>query len=67
MLVLSRRPGEEILIGRRVRLVVVRIAGNRVALGIVAPKDVSVMRGELRLRSTPSKDPTERVPPAPAV
>ena len=55
MLVLSRKAGEEILIGHDVRLVVHRIAGNRVALGVVAPKDVPVMRAELRLRSTPSK------------
>ena len=66
MLVLSRRPGEEILIGRRVRLVVVRIAGNRVALGIAAPKDVPVVRGELRLKSARSKDTRARVSPAPA-
>jgi carbon storage regulator len=58
MLVLSRKPGEEILIGDHVRLVIHRIAGNRVALGIVAPKDVPVVRGELRLRGSPSEDAT---------
>jgi len=67
MLVLSRKPGEEIVIGRDVRLVVHRIAGNRVTFGIVAPRGVPVVRGELRLRGAPSEDTMARGSPAPAV
>jgi carbon storage regulator len=48
MLVLSRKPGEAIVIGENVRLVVHRIAGGRVTLGIVAPAEVPVLRTELR-------------------
>ncbi len=47
MLVLSRKLGEEILIGDDVRLVIYRIEGNRVRLGIAAPKGVPVFRAEL--------------------
>lgn len=47
MLVLSRKTGEEILIGDNVRLVVYRIHGNRVQLGILAPEEVPVYRAEL--------------------
>lgn len=47
MLVLSRKLGEEILIGNDVRLVVYRIKGNRVRLGIAAPDGVPVHRAEL--------------------
>jgi carbon storage regulator len=47
MLVLSRRPGEEILIGDNVKLIVNRISGGRVKIGIAAPENVRVMRGEL--------------------
>lgn len=47
MLVLSRKIGEEILIGDDVRLVVYRIHGNRVQIGIDAPKGIPVYRGEL--------------------
>jgi len=47
MLVLSRKLGEEILIGNDVRLVVYRIGGNRVRLGIAAPDGVPVHRAEL--------------------
>ncbi len=47
MLVLSRRPGEKILIGDGVVLSVVRVVGNRVQLGIEAPQDVRIRRGEI--------------------
>ena len=47
MLVLSRKIGEEILIGDDVRLVVYRIHGNRVQIGIDAPRGIPVYRGEL--------------------
>lgn len=47
MLVLSRRPGEKILIGDGVVLSVVRVLGNRVQLGIEAPQDVRIRRQEI--------------------
>jgi carbon storage regulator len=47
MLVLSRRPGEEVVIGDNVRLTVVAIRGNQVRLGFTAPPDVSIWRDEL--------------------
>jgi len=48
MLVLSRKEGEKILIGDGVVLTINRIAGNRVAIGVEAPRDVRVVRGELK-------------------
>jgi carbon storage regulator len=47
MLVLSRKTGEEILIGENVRLVINRVSGNRVTIGIVAPPDMHIVRREL--------------------
>lgn len=47
MLVLTRRPGQSILVGDGVELVVVRIEGDRVVLGIDAPREVRVVRTEL--------------------
>ena len=47
MLVLSRRIGETICIGQDVTISVVKISGNRVRIGIEAPQDVEVLRGEL--------------------
>jgi carbon storage regulator len=47
MLVLTRRPGQSIRIGDSVELVVVRIDGDRVVLGVEAPREVRVVRAEL--------------------
>lgn len=47
MLVLSRKVNEELLIGDDVRVVVVAICGDRVRLGIAAPKEVAVHRKEV--------------------
>ncbi len=47
MLVLTRKRGEEILIGDNIKLIVNRIAGNRVTLAINAPDNVTILRGEL--------------------
>lgn len=53
MLVLSRKVGERILIGDGVTLVVKRIAGQRVTLGIEAPESVHIVRGELTIFDHP--------------
>jgi|GEM_PF-2589042 len=47
MLVLSRKEGEKLLIGENITLVISKISGNRVTIGIEAPRDVKVVRGEL--------------------
>lgn len=48
MLVLSRKVGERLVIGDNITIVVNRIAGNRVTIGIEAPGDVRIVRGELK-------------------
>ncbi len=48
MLVLSRKPGESVLIGSDVVLTVLEIENDRVRLGIVAPRELLVLRQELR-------------------
>jgi carbon storage regulator len=48
MLVLSRKETEQLLIGDNVVLTINRISGNRVAIGIEAPRQVRVVRGELK-------------------
>jgi len=48
MLVLSRKVGEKLVIGGNITVVVSKVAGNRVTLGIEAPSDVRVIRGELQ-------------------
>ncbi len=48
MLVLSRKVGEQIVIGDNITVVVNRVSGNRISLGIQAPHDVRIVRGELK-------------------
>lgn len=47
MLVLTRIIGETIVVGDSVRIVVTNVNGNRVKLGIHAPKEIHIVRGEL--------------------
>lgn len=47
MLVLSRKMDQEIIIGQNVKVTVLQIKGNTVRLGIDAPREVRVVRGEL--------------------
>ena len=48
MLVLSRKPGEAIVIGNGITVTVVEIHGNRVRLAFSAPADVPIHRQELQ-------------------
>ena len=58
MLVLSRKPGEEIVIpGSQSTVTVLGIVGNRVRLGVSAPREVTIRRQEI--------EPLTRRPPGP--
>ena len=50
MLVLTRKVGEEIVIGGDIRVVVTGVKGDRVRIGVVAPSDVRVDREEVHRR-----------------
>ena len=47
MLVLSRKKDEKIVIGDNISIMIVEIRGDKVRLGIDAPRDVSVHRREV--------------------
>ncbi len=47
MLVLSRKQDEKIMIGDSITLMVISIQGDKVRLGIEAPKNVSIHREEV--------------------
>lgn len=51
MLVLTRKSNEQILIGDDVKITVLRLKGNTVRIGIEAPRERKIIRGELELRS----------------
>lgn len=69
MLVLSRQKDESIVIGDDIEIVVVDIRGNKVRLGITAPKDIPVHRREIydaiqREKKQKAKDRTKEQPPS---
>ena len=56
MLVLSRKIDEQIMIGDDITLTVVRIDSGRVRIGINAPRDKRILRGEIARKELPSVD-----------
>jgi len=65
MLVLTREVGEFMLIGDSIEIRVLRIDGQQVRLGIVAPRESSIVRGELiediRAETTSAARPEEHL------
>jgi carbon storage regulator len=49
MLILTRRPGERVVIGDEVLVTVMGVSGHTVRLGIDAPRGVSIYREEIWL------------------
>ena len=47
MLVLTRKAGESIVIGNQVRITVLEMQGRQIRLGIEAPTEIPVHRGEV--------------------
>ncbi len=47
MLVLNRKPGERVLVGEDVEVVVLEVDGDRVKLGFNAPRYVPICRAEI--------------------
>lgn len=47
MLILTRRIGENLIIGDNIKVAVLGVKGNQIRLGVEAPKDVSVHRQEI--------------------
>jgi carbon storage regulator len=47
MLILSRKPGEQVVLGNGITLTVVEVGGGRVRLAFDAPDQVRILRAEL--------------------
>ena len=47
MLVITRQPGDSLLIGSDVKITVLEVSGDRIKIGIEAPRSVPVMRTEV--------------------
>ena len=51
MLILTRRIGETLIIRDNIRVTVVEVSGNQIRLGVTAPREVPVHRGEVACRN----------------
>ena len=56
MLVLTRKVNEAICVGANIRIVVVDVRGDKVRLGIAAPKEVIVDREEIHSKREKPSD-----------
>ena len=61
MLVLSRKKDESVVVNNNIRIVVVEIRGDKVRLGVEAPKEVPVHRSEV-YEAINSDDPDKTIP-----
>ena len=61
MLVLSRRMGETLFIGDDIKVTVVEIFGDKIKIGIDAPKSMTVLREELYQTVSVNKQATGTV------
>ncbi|MBJ7304624.1 MAG: carbon storage regulator [Gemmataceae bacterium] len=55
MLVLTRKAGEQIRIGKDIVVTVLEVLGNKVRVGIDAPDNISIVRGELIRNTAPEE------------
>ena len=56
MLVLSRYANDSIMIGDDIEIMVIKVQGGKVRLGITAPRDVTVHRKEIYLKIQEEKE-----------
>ena len=62
MLVLSRKVNQSIIIGDNIKIQVLKISGNTIRLGVEAPDDVKILRGELAPYDVDVKTPKSEAP-----
>jgi len=60
MLVLSRKVNQRILLSGNIRITVTCIRGNQVRLGIEAPDQIEILRGELMDSAPAAPSPVRR-------
>jgi carbon storage regulator len=61
---IRRRCGESIFVGEDIEVQVLEVTGNRVKLGISAPRNVLVLRNELKLTEDFNREASRGVPRA---
>jgi carbon storage regulator len=64
MLVISRRPGESLFIGDDIEIALLEISPSQVKLGIRAPRQVPVLRAEIRITADQNRAASQKLPMA---
>lgn len=59
MLVLTRKVNQQIRLGEDITITVLRVQGNSIRIGVDAPRNVRVLRGELEPRDQASMETIE--------
>ena len=59
MLILQRKEGESLHIGEDVEITVLAVEAGRVRLAIQAPRDVTILRSELRVAAQANREAAE--------
>jgi carbon storage regulator len=62
MLVIRRRQGESLYIGDDVEVSILEITGSQVKLGIQAPREVAVLRAEIRVTAEQNREAAQLLP-----
>ncbi len=56
MLILQRKEGESLLLGEDIEITVLAVETGRVRLAIQAPRDVTILRSELRVAAEANRE-----------
>lgn len=62
MLVVTRKTEESIIIADHIEIVVLEVSNDRVKLGITAPRDIKIIRNELRNAQDANVDSSKAIP-----
>ena len=61
MLVVSRKPGESLVISDQIRVTVISLGNDKVSIGIDAPRDIKIIREELMETIEANKASNEKI------
>lgn len=62
MLVVTRKTDESLIIADNIEIMVLEVSKDRVKLGVSAPRDVKIIRGELIDTQNVNKDSSKELP-----
>lgn len=61
MLILGRRAGESIFVGEEIEIRIMDLTASRVKVGIIAPRQLPVLRGEVKRAAEQNREASRMV------